>query len=378
MISQPGKWWRRSKGSGRPRHVREIDWSLLLPVLVLTGIGVAMIFSATQGNSGMAHLYLRQAAWAVLGLLVMLAAATGNYQVLLNRYAYPAYWLLVVLLAVLLAAGPEISGSRRWLSLGPFGIQPSEFAKVATTLVLAKFLAAREDRLQSWETFFGALALVGLPTLLILNEPDLGTAMVFVALFFVLLYAAGVAWQRLALVVGAGLLASPLVWLVLKDYQRQRLMVFLNPSADSLGAGYNVIQSKIAIGSGQWFGKGWLQGTQGQLRFVPEHHTDFIFSVLAEEWGFIGAVLVLAVFVVLLLQALRVARQARDLAGSLVTIGLTGILAVQVTVNLGVALGVMPATGMTLPFLSYGGSSLMTSMLMVGIIMNIRANRIVK
>jgi rod shape determining protein RodA len=171
---------------------------------------------------------------------------------------------------------------------------------------------------------------------------------------------------------------SPLVWILLKDYQRQRLFVFLNPGSDTLGAGYNIIQAKIAIGSGRFWGKGWLQGTQGQLRFVPEHHTDFIFSVLAEEWGWIGSIVLLLLFTILLFQSLRIARLARDHAGSLLAIGLTTLLGTQVIINMCVATGLLPVTGMTLPLISYGGSSLITTMSMLGMLMNIGSSRYVK
>jgi rod shape determining protein RodA len=213
---------------------------------------------------------------------------------------------------------------------------------------------------------------------LILKEPDLGTALLFMAVVFVMMYMVGVPLKRLLTIIGGGIFASPLIWLLLKDYQRKRLMVFLNPGADTLGSGYNVIQSKIAIGSGQLMGKGWLAGTQGQLKFVPEHHTDFIFSVLAEEWGFIGSVALLVLFVIFLLQALRVARVARDMQGSLMVVGLTTMLAAQVLINLGVATGILPATGITLPLISYGGSSLLATYCIIGILMNIWGTRIVK
>lgn len=352
--------------------------TVLLPALLLAAVGVAMVYAATFNKAGMPILHLKQIVWLSMALVAMLFFASLNYQVLIDRYAFPAYWALVVLLAFLLAAGQEIAGSRRWLSLGPFGIQPSEFAKLATVLVLAKFLAARHDRTHEWGTFWGALGLAGLPMLLILREPDLGTALVFIPMVLILLFAHGVPVRRLLGAVGAGLLASPLVWLLLKDYQRRRLLVFLNPSSDTLGAGYNVIQSKIAIGSGMLTGKGWLSGTQGQLRFVPEHHTDFIFSVLAEEWGFVGAAAVVLLFVLLLLQALRVARSARDLEGSLTAIGLTTMLFTQVAINLSVAMGMMPVTGMTLPLISYGGSSLIAMFSLLGILNSIWTGRTVK
>lgn len=355
-----------------------MDLSILLPLLLLALIGVAMVYSATHAKPEMAHLYLKQMFWMALGSVGLLFFASTNYQVLIDRYAYPAYWALVVLLAVLLVMGEEIAGSRRWLSLGPFGIQPSEFAKIATVLVLTKYFGSRGEKIGSWWTFMGALALAGVPMLLILKEPDLGTAMVFAAMVFVMLYAAGFPLKRLLLAGGSALLASPLIWTLLKDYQRRRVLVFLNPNADTLGAGYNVIQSRIAIGSGKLLGKGWLEGTQGQLRFVPEHHTDFIFSVLAEEWGFVGSLVLILLFTVVLLQALRVALQARDLNGSLVAAGLTTVVATQVLVNLSVATGLMPVTGMTLPLISYGGSSLLTMLCLVGILMNIWSSRVVR
>jgi rod shape determining protein RodA len=355
-----------------------MDLSILLPALLLCGVGVAMVYSATHANPVTVHLYLKQLFWIGLGVIGLVLAASMNYQVLLDRYTYPLYGLLLALLAVLLAVGQEIAGSRRWLSLGSFGIQPSEFAKIATVLVLAKFLSAREGRPLSWEIVLGTFALTGVPMLLILKEPDLGTALIFIVLAFAMLYAYGVPWKRLALLLAGGVFSSPLIWLLLKDYQRQRLLIFLNPGSDNLGSGYNVIQSKIAVGSGMLLGKGWLMGTQGQLRFVPEHHTDFIFSVLAEEWGFVGALGLLLLFAILLLQSLRVARLARDLAGSLVAVGLTTVMATQVVVNLCVAIGLLPVTGMTLPLISYGGSSLLTTMIMLGILMNVWSSRIVR
>ncbi len=357
---------------------REMDLTILLPALALAFIGVAMVYSATYAKTEMSLLFLKQIVWISIGLLAMLFFASLNFQVLVDRYSRPAYWALIVILAVLLAAGEQISGSQRWFALGPFSFQPSEFAKIATVLVLAKYLANRQDRARAWTTILGAFLLTGIPMVLILREPDLGTALIFIPLVFGMLYAFGAPLQRLFLIGGAGLLASPLIWTLLKDYQRQRLIVFLNPSADRLGAGYNIIQSKIAIGSGGLTGKGWLSGTQGQLRFVPEHHTDFIFSVLAEEWGFLGVIVVLMLFALLLLQVLRVSRFARDLTGSLTAVGLTMILFTQVAVNLGVATGVLPVTGMTLPLVSYGGSSLIVTMSLLGILTSIWAGRKVK
>lgn len=370
--------WRRSKRSTSLRLAREMDMTILLPALILALIGVAMVYSATFSKPEISQLYLKQILWIAAGSLGLIFFASFNYQALLQRYAYPVYWMILVLLAVLLAMGEQISGSQRWIQLGPIGFQPSEFAKVATTLVLAKYLAGREEQIKRWKVILGAFLLAGLPMGLILRQPDLGTALVFIPLTFAMLFIVGVSWQRLIGIAMTGILASPLIWLLLKEYQRQRLRVFLTPSMDSLGAGYNVIQSKIAIGSGAAWGKGWLAGTQGQLKFLPEHHTDFIFSVMAEEWGFLGSLILVLLFCILLLQALRVARSARDMSGSLTAVGLTTIIFTQVGVNLGVATGIVPVTGMTLPFISYGGSSIIASMCMLGILMSIWSGRKVK
>lgn len=357
---------------------QEMDLTILLPVLALALIGVMMVYSSTYVKVDMPVIYLKQIIWISVGLLGMLFFASLNFKVLLDRYSLPGYWILLIILAVLLAAGDQISGSKRWLTLGPFGFQPSEFAKVATTLVLAKFIANRQNRVLEWQTILGALIIAGVPMVLILREPDLGTSLVFIPLVFALLFTVGVPLKRLFIIAGAGILTSPLVWMLLKDYQRRRLIVFLNPSSDTLGAGYNVIQSKIAIGSGGFMGKGWLSGTQGQLKFVPEHHTDFIFAVMAEEWGFLGAVVLLLLFTILLLQMLRIARAARDMSGSLAAVGLTTIIFTQLLVNLSVAIGILPVTGMTLPFISYGGSSMIVCLSMLGIMMSIWSGRKVK
>lgn len=377
MAFQSRSLW-KTKSNNPLQLAREMDLTILIPALLLAAIGVAMVYSATHAKAEVAQLYLKQALWISMGVAGLLFFASFNYQIIVQRYATPAYWFLVAVLAFLLAAGKSISGSKAWIDLGPFHWQPSEFAKVATVMVLAKFLASRQNRVYEWSTLMGAFVLGGLPMVLILKEPDLGSSLVFVPMVLVMLFTVGVPIRRLFYIAGSIALTSPLVWFFLKDYQRKRLLVFLNPNTDSLGAGYNVIQSKIAIGSGGIAGKGWLSGTQGQLQFVPEHHTDFIFSVMAEEWGFLGAAVLLALFAILLMQMLRVARHARDMEGSLTAVGLTSVIFTQVAINLGVATGIIPVTGLTLPFISYGGSSMLVCMSMIGIIMSIWSCRKVK
>jgi len=377
LAFQSRSLW-KTKSNNPLQLAREMDLTILIPALLLAAIGVAMVYSATHTKVEVAQLYLKQIIWISMGVAGLLFFASFNYQIIIQRYATPAYWMLVAVLAFLLAAGKSISGSKAWIDLGPFNWQPSEFAKVATVMVLAKFLASRQNRVYEWSTLMGAFVLGGLPMVLILKEPDLGSSLVFVPMVLVMLFTVGVPVRRLFYIAGSVALTSPLVWFFLKDYQRKRLLVFLNPNMDSLGAGYNVIQSKIAIGSGGIAGKGWLSGTQGQLQFVPEHHTDFIFSVMAEEWGFLGAAVLLALFAILLMQMLRVARHARDMEGSLTADGLTSVIFTQVAINLGVATGIIPVTGLTLPFISYGGSSMLVCMSMIGIIMSIWSCRKVK
>jgi rod shape determining protein RodA len=378
MLKNSRIWGGGRKAVNPLRLAREMDLTVLLPALLLSLIGIAMVYSATYNKPDMANLYLKQLTWLSLASVGLLFFASWNYQVLLERYTLPLYWGSILGLILVLAMGDKISGSQRWIDLGFFSLQPSEFAKIATVLLLARYFSLRQDRLAQWKTIAGGGLITLLPMMLILRQPDLGSALVFMPMLFSMMFLIGVPWQRLGAILGTGLAASPLFWFFLKDYQRQRVMVFINPSADSLGAGYNVIQSKIAVGSGGLTGKGWLFGTQGQLQFVPEHHTDFIFSVLAEEWGFLGALVLLALFLILLLQSLRIARVARDLGGSAVAVGVTTVLFTQVAINISVAVGLLPVTGMTLPFISYGGSSMLANFCMIGLLMNIWSGRMVK
>ena len=229
--------------------------------------------------------------------------------------------------------------------------------------------------MNSWVTLGKALGLLLLPIALILKQPDLGTAILSLTVGLAMLYLIGVRPRKILAVITAGVLSSPLAWSLLKNYQKERLRIFLNPYRDPLGSGYSMIQSRLTIGSGRLLGKGWLSGTQTQLDFVPEHHTDFIFTVLGEEWGYLGALLVLGLYLFLILRALRIAAQAKDRFGLFLAAGLTLILAFHVVINIGVAIGLFPITGLPLPFLSYGGSSLISSMLVIGIIQNINIKR---
>jgi rod shape determining protein RodA len=286
--------------------------------------------------------------------------------------AYPLYALLLVLLVLVLLIGSQSRGSSRWFDLGFLHFQPSELAKLVVILALVRWLADHGRSAHRFRGIWVPLALAFVPMALIIRQPDLGSAMTLLPVAFVMLYVAGARLWHLLVVLILGLASTPLAWLMLKDYQRRRLLTFLDPEADTLGAGYNLIQSKIAIGSGGIAGRGFLQGPQSQLKFIPMHHNDFIFSVLGEEWGLLGVTLVLGLYLFFFLRAFSIASQARDQQGSLLASGITTLVATQVVINIGMTTGMLPVTGITLPLLSYGGSSVLLIMICAGILLNVR------
>lgn len=353
--------------------LRDFDLALFGAMTLLCLVGVVTIYCAAyQLDVGAARPYhLRQLVWCGLGFLVMVPAIVIDYRTLV-RLAWPIYGLTLLLLVLVLVAGEFGGGAQRWLGLSWMRIQPSEIMKLALLLCLASFLNSMRERIRSIHILIAALLVALVPMGLILRQPDLGTTLALAPMVAVVLYLAGASRRHLATlsVVGLGLL--PLGWFGLKDYQKDRVFAFINPGGDPLGASYQLIQSRIAIGSGQWTGKGWLGGTQTQLNYLPVQHTDFIFSVYAEQWGFIGAVILLTLFAVLAIQTITIAMSARDLLGSLLCMGVLTLLMFQVFVNLGMTVGLVPVTGLPLPFLSYGGSSLLTFMVGIGLVLNVR------
>lgn len=388
-----------------------IDPYLFLPALLLSLIGIVLIFSALQDSSGQeASSYWRQLVWLAMGLLVFIAASAIAPRVYENL-SILSYLIALLLLVSLLFFGVSRLGATRWLSIGSLNLQPSEFAKVAVILLLARYLANRERpqfRVR-WAAF--SFLMVLLPALLILKQPDLGSSLVVVAVVPGMLFWGGMPIAHIALLLSpvVSLLAAfhwlswaifmlvlivtlfvvrptlrfalwvlatnlaagiftPLVWQRLHDYQKMRILTFLNPARDPQGAGYQIIQSKIAIGSGGLFGKGFLEGTQSKLAYLPARHTDFIFSVLGEEFGLLGCLVVLILFSVIVLRGVQVARKARNHFLSLTAFGATTILAFQVLVNVGVTTGLAPVTGLPLPFMSYGGSSMLLSWSLIGLL----------
>jgi len=358
------------------RLLVHFDWLLFVLVLMLVGIGIMGVSSATfEGHARLSPLAIRQISWAGLGLFSMMFAFAVDYREL-ERLGYFFYAITLLLLLLVPILGSFGGGARRWINLGAFSLQPSELAKISSLLVLAQYF--HQVTPPTGYTLRDLLypgGLVAIPMGLVLAEPNLGTATIIGLVAMTLVFAAGIRLRVLAALGAAvgGLL--PLLWHHMKSYQKQRILSFLHPDVDPLGTGYHMIQSKITIGSGMLWGKGFLQGTQNRLDFLPEKHTDFIFAVLAEEWGFIGVCALFALYGALLARLLVIAWKARDRFGSLVALGGAAIIFWQVLINVGMNIGILPVVGVPLPLLSYGGSSLLTVMLAMGLALNVSTRR---
>lgn len=357
------------------KQLSNIDGWLMLAVLLLAAIGLATIHSASAELN--VDYLPRQAVWVAVGLLLLVVVMSIDYHVLLD-FSLVLYGLGLVGLALVLLVGVERGGAANWISIGAWQLQPSEFAKLATVLLLARYLASLNRRFLSLREIAIAMLIVAVPMTLVAVQPDMGGAGMFMPMILGTLLVAGV---RLRVMVTAGLVAAALaagVWTFgMQGYQRQRVLTYLSPDRDPLGAGYQVRQSKIAVGSGELLGKGYMQGTQSQLRFLPARHTDFILAVLAEEWGFVGVTVVLALYAMYLTGAARVAMRARDRAGILLVVGLLSVACIHVMYNSAMVVGLVPITGIPLPFLSYGGSFTLTSFLATGIILGVDLRRFV-
>ncbi len=354
--------------------LRDFDWVMLGAVAAVLLLGLLTLYSASRqsGSETAASYYIRQVVWMLVGVCVMLAAVRIDYHRLL-AFAPVIYGVVLVGLILVLVLPSQGHGARRWLDLGPFQVQLSEFCKVAVVLLLARYFDTVKAKIRKPRFFLGAMAMVAVPVMLILVEPDLGTAFVFLPVMLVMLYLAGSKTKHLVSVCLLGLASSPLLWHFLKDYQKRRLVAFIKPEVDPLGWGYQTIQSKIATGSGRFLGKGWLHGTQSRLNFLPAQHTDFVFSVYSEEWGFIGAAIVLGLFFLIIARGVEIMLRARDFSGNILAGGLVALLACHILINIAVVLGLMPVTGLPLPFMSYGGSSLVSMMAVIGLLLNVRA-----
>ena len=343
------------------------DGPLTLAALGLVGIGcLAMASAASTVNEA---LFIRHLVWIALGLAASIAIArTAAHRVL--DASWVLYGLSLAALAIVLIAGAVRLGASRWLSVLGLSLQPSELAKVSTVWVLARYLAGQPSPLPP-RVVFTSLVIAGLPAALVFVQPDLGSATIFAAIWCGMIWMAGASRRTM---IGCGLVALavlPIGWHALKGYQRDRLLAFVNPSADPLGAGYTIIQSMIAIGAGQLMGRGWFAGTQNQLSFLPERHSDFIFSVIGEEWGFFGCLTVILLIGAMLLRIARLGQRAPDPYARLLAAGTWAWFAYQATVNLGMVMGMLPVVGIPLPFISYGGSSMLSLWMALGMLQGV-------
>jgi rod shape determining protein RodA len=363
-------------GSGAKRYLRNFNWPLALASALVTIIGVACISSAGLRNPAFAGEARRQIVYVALGLPLMLGFSLIDYRNW-RRWAPGLYIANLLLLLFILRGGHSAMGAQRWISLGPFGtFQPSEPSKLIVAMSLASVMC--KGTYEKLQDLWKPLLTVAVPALLVLKQPDLGTALVLLAILTVVLFFGLPKLGDFAIYVfGVVLVATAAVGTnaVLKPFQKARLLVFLNPKLDPLGAGYNLNQSKIAVGSGEWLGRGIYHGTQTQLGFVPQNSTDFIFTVLAEEWGFAGALALLALYVVMLYGGVRTMLVARDRFGFLLAAGLVGMFFFHILVNIGMTVGIMPITGIPLPFVSYGGSAILTGFAAVGVLLNVYSQK---
>lgn len=358
----------------RPKH------TIALIILFFIFLGLICLYSSChqKGDFAKKEIFFKQVIWACAGLVCMFLASRLDYRRLIPAII-PLYLFSAVSLFFVLVMGKAIMGAQRWISFGEISFQPSEFGKFALILFLAKYYSGL-DRYDagaiSQRTLF--IRTTGIPVLmtlcltgLVLIQPDLGTAIVYVFIFLSISFLADIPLRYFLGLIGAGIMSMPFFWHFLKDYQKSRLMVFLNPNIDPLGAGYTVIQSKIAIGSGMFFGKGWMSGTQSQLNFLAERHTDFIFSVIGEEWGFFGSAVLIFLYCLLVFMILRVSEMAKDTFGRLFCVGIAALLFFHAFVNIAMNVGASPVVGLPLPFISYGGSALVINLFAIGVVLNI-------
>lgn len=359
--------------------LKRLDWLLVLAMVALAVVSVCFIYSASYRGPGqpMPDFYKMQMVWFGIGLVLFLAVALVDYR-LICQWSAVWYVLAIALLLLVLFAGTRVHGSRSWLGWGGLGIQPAEYAKLAVIVMVSYYLFhCTPDTRRRWTTVGAGLVLMGAPLVLILAQPDLGSAMVLVPIGFGLLFVAGARVKHLVLVMVLGLALMPVAWTQLKDYQKARLKVFLDPNKDPLGWGWNLNQSLIAVGSGGLTGKGYLQGTQNALGYLPRtvSPNDFLFSVIAEEMGYVGSLCVVGVYGVILFAGLRIAANARDRLGMLLATGVVAMLFFHVFINVGMTIGLLPITGLPLPLLSYGGSFVLATMTALGLLQNVWIHR---
>ena len=363
------------------RNLNKIIWVAMIVIVVA---GLLALYSASYQNTRVSQkVFFDQLVLAIVGLLAIFGLSHIDYRKFYD-VAYVLYVVNIIFLIGIFVFGHYALGAKRWIDFFGLNFQPSELMKFSIILVLARYFSDYKPKIvfqhyglksEFFSDFLIPFVLVAFPAFLVFKQPDLGTALLLFGIFIVVLYASGIAYKYLLGFLGIGLVSVPVLWSLMKTYQKDRLLVFLNPNIDPLGAGYTIIQSKIAVGSGQIFGKGWLSGTQNQLNFLPERHTDFIFSVIGEEWGFIGAVFLIACFFILITTALGLVERTKEKFGYLAGIGIIAILTLQTVINIGMVLGLCPIVGLTLPFVSYGRSSFLVFVLMMGFLLSLGKRR---
>ena len=359
---------------------RHFDLPLLIITLLLVCVGGVMIYSAYEASmrsperSLLENTVVRQAIFAAVGLFIYGIAAALDYRVFIALHRW-IYFFIIIMLAFTDFIGRASFGAQSWLGTTSLGLQPSEFCKVLMILVLARLLGEEPGKLETLLPLLTSILLIVPPALLIYQQPDMGTALVLVAIWMGMVFLAGVRWRYLLMLVVTTVIgipvSAPIIWPRLPPHMRERVLAFLHPESDPSGASYNTTQALISIGSGGWWGKGFLRGTQTQLHFLRVRHTDFIFSVLAEEMGFIGAILFLLLFAALILRLIHVALQARDSYGRLIVAGVTSMLLVQAVINLAMNANILPVTGLPLPLVSSGGSSLVSTLFALGLVQSV-------
>jgi len=362
------------------RLLANFDWTLLLLTLILSAIGMTTLYSATHGEDGyVSPVFIRQTYWLVYGLIAMLATLLMDYHYL-ARFAYLLYALTIIGLVAVVLTGKMVSGSQRWLRIGPLAFQISELAKLSLAIVLARYFSDGKNQGQYY--YLKDLIIPGIlilfPFVLIVKQPDLGTALLCIVVGAAIISVIEIHARSYMKLVGAAITAFFSMWFFLKDYQKERLMTLFSPERDPLGAGYHALQSKIAIGSGGLWGKGLFAGTQSRLNFLPEKHTDFIFSVYAEETGFVGALLLIALYMIFLVRCFQVLNRSKDRFGVLLATGIIAALSCYIILNIGMTIGLFPIVGIPLPLMSYGGSSLVTTFICVGLLLNIKMRRFIE
>jgi rod shape determining protein RodA len=351
------------------RLLQNVDWLLLGAALFIIGLSLVCLWSLNP-TRGISSLVWRQVSWVGVGLIGLLVAATVDYRNLV-RTAPVLYVIGLGLLTSVFVLGRTVSGARRWIHLGPFTVQPSELFKLIFIITLAWALTTGRGE-RSRTSLIGTFVLLGVPFLLVVRQPDLGTALCLIPVLAAILVGIGIPLKVLGGMSLAGVAVMPLGWFVLKPYQRDRLLVYLDPFRDPLGTAYNVIQAKIAIGSGQLLGKGVGGATQSRLSFLPERHTDFIFAVFAEMWGFLGCLVLIVAYVLLVMRGFEIAAGTREMRGRILALGVTTVFAAQVLINIGMVTGLLPIVGIPLPLMSYGGSSMVVSLTALGLLLSIR------